>query len=209
MNKPHWSEKEIQILQEYYSTRNKEELLKFLPGRSWTSISHRASRLGQARSSVVHYLRNRQIGTLIHDEAVYIAGLLDGEGMLTISVKGGRIKQGSAVYPLTPIISLTNSHIGLIEWLRPRLGGCTLKSPYTKGSKWKVIYTLQVARLLDIKALLEQTLPYLIVKRHQAELLLEFCDLRLKDTWMPSNPRLWKIAIEIRDINKKGPKMQE
>jgi len=112
--------------------------------------------------------------------------------------------RGDGVNILTPLISITNTFKLLVDWLHPRLGGCTLKSPRTKGDKWKTVYTVQVARLLDVKALIEQILPYLIVKWRQAELLLEFCNRRLQDKWMEYNPRLFEIAKEIRRLNKKA-----
>ena len=209
MKKPHWTDQEVDILEKYYSSRDTEELQKLLPRRSWESILHRASRQGTIRSSVRAYLREQRIMTLPHDETIYIAGILDGEGMLTVTIKGGRIALGNGVNPLVPLISITNTSQPLIDWLHPRLGGCTLKSPYSKGDKWKIVQTLQVARLLDIKSLIEQTLPYLIVKRQQAALLLEFCNTRLQDKWSEYNPQLFQIAKEIRNLNRKGRKMAE
>lgn len=202
MKKIRWSDEEIDILEKYYATRNKDELLKLLP-RSWESVLHRASRLGTARTSVKAYLREQRIGKLSHDEAVYVAGMFDGEGTFTIYIKGCIITSGNGVTPpLRPIISLVNTSQPLIKWLRPRLGNCTLKKPHTKTRK--AVYILQIARLMDIKTLLEQISPYLIVKKKQAELLLEFCNLRLQGKWREYNPRLWEIAKEIRKLNRRG-----
>ena len=118
--------------------------------------------------------------------------------------KADPMKGGS---PLTPIISIANTKKELMTWLSTNIAGCTLKQGYDSRNR-KDVFTFQIARLLDVKALLEQVLPYLIVKRRQAELLLEFCNLRLKDKWMTYNPRLFEIAKEIRHLNKKG-KMAE
>jgi len=160
-----------------------------------------------ARAPITRFLKPAQIGKLPREDILYLAGLLDGEGMITISVrKGGKTIKGK-IYErvgLTPIISFTNSCKNLIDWLTSVLRGSTLKSPYEKGDKWKVVYTLQIARLLDVKLFLEQTLPFLKVKRRQAELVLEFCDLRLKSKWREYPERLFEIAKEVRRLNKKG-----
>ncbi len=207
MEKPHWTEQEIELLKRRYSSTDKTALCKLFPNRSWRSIAHKGARVRIARKSVMNYLRPRRIGTLSHDDAVYLAGLLDGEGMFTVGIRRTeKVVKGNTYgrISLTPLVSITNTYQPLIEWCHTTLGGSTLKAPYEQDEKRKVVRTLQLARLLDIKALLEQTLPYLKVKRIQAELLLQYCNIRIKDKWSDHNPQLFEIAKQIRELNRKG-----
>ena len=41
-----WSDKDTEILKENYYKASKEELMKMLPGRSWSAIVGKAYRLG-------------------------------------------------------------------------------------------------------------------------------------------------------------------
>lgn len=201
--KPHWTDEDIDLLRKYYETGSREDLLKLFPHRSWRSINHKGRRHQLVRASVKHYLCSRTIGDLLHDQRIYLAGLIDGEGTVTISVRKSKSKPGVMGSPLTPLIIITNTNKELIDHLRTTLHGSTLKTQHRTGH-CKDVWALQVARLLDVKALLEQITPYLFLKRRQAELLLEFCNLRLEDKWMRYNPRLFEIAKEIRKLNRKG-----
>ena len=207
MKKPHWTDDDIDLLQKYYQTRSKEDLQKIFPNRSWKSISHRANRLKIVRASIISRLRPKRIGNLVLVVKVYVAGLLDGEGMITVSVKKNKADPQKGGSPLTPVISISNTKKELMVWLSTNVAGCTIKTDYDT-EKRKDVFAFQIARLLDVQALLEQVLPFLIVKKRQAELVLEFCNVRLQDKWMEYNPRLFEITKEVRYLNRKG-KMSE
>lgn len=202
--KPHWTDKEIDQLKKYYETGSREDLQKLFPDRNWGGISHKGRRLQQARASVTHYLRPRSVGELTHDQRAYLAGLLDGEGTITISVRKNKADPLKGGSPITPLITITNTNKELIDHLHAILNGSTIKTHGRLGIGDKDVWVLQIARILDVKALLEQIAPYLFVKKRQAGLLLEFCNLRLQDKWMRYNPRLFEIAKEIRKLNRKG-----
>lgn len=205
MKKPHWTDEDIDLLKRYYETRSKEDLLKLFPERSWSSLRHKAERLKVYRTSVKHYLRPKRIEDLQHDDKVYVAATIDGEGTITVSVKKNNADPERGGAPLTPLIGISNTKKELIDWLHSILFGSTMRTSKKDVKRnRKAVWAVQVARLLDVKALLEQVLPYLKVKRRQAELVLQFCNLRLKDTWATYNPRLFEIAKEVRKLNRKG-----
>jgi hypothetical protein len=203
VQKPHWSTEEIDILKKFYSSGDKELLKKLLPSRTWSSIEHKARREQTSRSSVRTRLWKQMIPTLEHDDAVYLAGLIDGEGMITINFYGTRPRPR-----MRPLISIANTDKDLITWVRTRLGGVTLKY---RGEKARYdLYTVQIARLLDVKSLLEQILPFLKAKKKQAELVLKWCEKRLQGTWRDYDPELFEIAKEVRSFHHKGSaKMRE
>lgn len=202
--KPHWTDKEIDQLKKYYETGSREDLQKLFPDRNWGGISHKGRRLQQARASVTHYLRPRSIGELAPDQQAYLAGFIDGEGTITVSIRKNKATPWTGGSPITPLIIITNTNKEIIDHFHTILYGSTIKTHGGPGIRDKDVWVLQIAKLLDVKALLEQISPYLFVKRKQAELLLEFCNLRLKDKWMRYNPRLFDIAKEIRELNRKG-----
>ena len=105
---------------------------------------------------------------------------------------------------MTPMILISNSNKDLIDYLQPLLFGSTLKTA-KETKKRKAVYQIQIAKLLDVEALLTQILPYLVAKRRQAELVLEYCALRKKDSLLTYNDRLFEIAKEVRFLNKRGP----
>jgi len=205
MKKPHWTDEEIDIIKTFYETKDKQELLNLLPKRSWLSIQHMAEKLRVPRSSIRAYLWPRRVPDLTYELRLYFAGLLDGDGSFLITVQLNKPEVGD--YPsLRPIITIANSNRKLIDWASSKLNTYTLKTPYEKRPERKAAFTLQIARLLDVKAVCEQVGPYLVAKKRQAELLLEFCNIRLEDKWMDYNTRLFEIAKEVRILNKKGKK---
>lgn len=106
---------------------------------------------------------------------------------------------------MMPIILVSNSNKDLIDYLHPLLLGSTIKTAKETEIR-KTVYQIQIAKLLDVEALLTQILPYLVIKKRQAELVLEYCALRKKDTLLTYNDRLFEIAKEVRGLNEKGPR---
>lgn len=207
MEKPHWTDSDIDLLQKYYQTRDRSYLETLFPGRSWKSLQHKASRLKIAHSPVIRQLWRQRIGKINYHDRVYLAGSVDGEGCITISIKRSKADPYRGGSCLTPLVSISNCSLLLMDWLNEHVAGCTLKT-HSNDPVRKDSYTFQITRLLDVKSLLEQILPHLVVKRKQAELVLEFCNVHLKDKWSNYNPRLFEIAKEVRKLNKKG-KMAE
>jgi LAGLIDADG-like domain len=98
-------------------------------------------------------------------DRAYLAGLFDGEGCVYIGAKKG--KQGQ--YQL--VVTLTNSHKPTIDALHEQYGG--IVQIHHRGLRRHYAYAL---RSLKAKALLQDVLPYLRIKRAEAELALEFQD---------------------------------
>lgn len=195
MEKRRWTEEEIRVLKENWGKVSKEELEKLLPGRSFHSLHHKASRMRIPRACVKALLKPRRIPKLSLEEKIYTAGIIDGEGTITLYVHGGIV---------TPLTDISNNHKGLITWLRKHLGGGTgYTQTDTRGNR-RPTYHVKFTRLLDVKALLEQILPYLIAKKKQAELVLEYCNLRLQDKALEYNPKLYEIAIQVRRLNERS-----
>jgi len=198
-----WTEEETRILKKNWLKRPSKEILSLLPGRTYKSLQYRAQRIGVSGKRGKHhrlissYVKEQTTGDLFHDDRVYLAAIIDGEGTITVIIENRR--DGT----LTPHISISGTDGNLLRWLKTRLRS----GYYVREDKYpqrKPIWRVRIEGLLNVKILLEQIVQFLIVKRKQAELLLEFCNLRLEDRARERNPRLFEIAKEIRYLNRKG-----
>jgi len=105
-------------------------------------------------------------------EAAYIAGIIDGEGTLTIRKKKPAAKVSHRPPHYSVTFSVSNTEASLIHWLQNRCGGsvhyyenrCKNCRPYAR-------WDLQTQQAV---ALLQQVIPYLLIKNEQAKLAMEF-----------------------------------
>ena len=119
------------------------------------------------------------------DDLIYLAGIVDGEGCVSVSYK---TKARHERIRLT----VSNTDRNLIDWLTSRVGGCVSKNQGRGNRKpayhWEV-YTDNAFKLLT------ELLPYLKLKKRQAELCLQFHTDKSKRAW---------ITKQIRRMNKRG-----
>jgi hypothetical protein len=97
----------------------------------------------------------------------YFAGLVDGEGNVGVY----RTKHGKSI-TYSPKIVITSTSIEIVSWLLRNVGG-TWWTRKRRGCGWKECYSwqLQAESLVAVCALM---LPYMVIKRKQVELLLEY-----------------------------------
>src|ERR1019366_2308022 len=101
----------------------------------------------------------------------YLAGILDGEGCITIGAG-----QKATCINYNSIVVVQNTSRKLIDWLQKNFGGSVYLSKKAT-EKTKEAYMWRVLKKKDIEILLLATLPYLVVKREQAKILLNFVRL--------------------------------
>jgi|WetSurMetagenome_2_1015567.scaffolds.fasta_scaffold609303_2 hypothetical protein len=125
----------------------------------------------------------------------YLAGIIDGEGCLTI----GAGRKGN-VTNYNSIIMVASTSEKLIKWLQTNFGGNYYKSSRV-SDKWKQAYIWRFLKKNEIEKLLLAILPYLIIKREQAILLLEFVRLpRYQETPEKREELFQKMKL----LNKRG-----
>jgi len=138
----------------------------------------------------------------------YLAGLIDGEGSITISATP-RKREGEATPRYYSRITLTicNCHPGIIDWLHKRFGGSAhwiTRDPRYKPSG-RVIWGN-----VDTAAILKMVLPYLIIKKHQALLAIKFHSTMLRRNQFHHGcsenllRQRARIVSELRALNKRG-----
>jgi|ERR1035437_6739650 hypothetical protein len=101
----------------------------------------------------------------------YIAGIIDGEGCLTI---GAGQKETCINY--NAIVAVQNTSKQLIDWIQSKFGGQVYLSK-KETTKTKAAWMWRLTKKDAIEHFLLAILPYLIVKREQAKILLEYVRL--------------------------------
>lgn len=96
-------------------------------------------------------------------EIGYIAGMIDGEGSIL-------------VYQRWVTVTVANTDRPLMDWLAARGGRIAVRHKPGNGNHRRQVYSWDVSKKLDVLNLLQQVLPYLIVKRDKAEQAIAFLE---------------------------------
>jgi hypothetical protein len=137
----------------------------------------------------------------------YFAGILDGEGNVSIERVAPNAKQRTHNPRHQARVTVVNTSPELIEWLVAHFGG-TVQARKIDPLKHKQTWAWRLAEI-PVLALLKLTLPYLVIKRRQAELVIEFVEGRVNfrgykmitPEELARRDRLWN---EIKRLNKMG-----
>lgn len=108
----------------------------------------------------------------------YIAGFLDADGHISI-VRRKRTNRDT--YGYSVCVMITNTDKKVLREIKEHLGiGYVYEATRNKRKpNWKTIYRYQVAKLDEVKIVLERLIPYLNVKKDIGEVVLEYCNLRI------------------------------
>ena len=103
----------------------------------------------------------------------YIAGLIDGEGCITIHTRNDR----AVSVEHYPVVCLTLGKAkNIVTELKERFGGSVrVAYKFHKNGKTSIVDVWKISSR-KAYAFLKQILPYLQIKRRQAELVIEFYD---------------------------------
>jgi hypothetical protein len=131
---------------------------------------------------------------------IYLAGIIDGEGSLIIS----RSNRGT-YNNYYGRIHVKNTDYRLIQWLLNNFGGNVHDSPpkdIVKHSKAYSWYFSGDAH--DKEVLLLALMPYLIVKKDQAKILVDF--FRMSGQVNPFKRE--ELCAKIQALNRRGPTVE-
>lgn len=142
-------------------------------------------------------------------EKAYLACALDSEG--TISLFKRKRKYGGMKRfrdHFCPRVKIGNSNDEFISYLHSLVGGYIYRNISNKkrNPNWKIVKVIVIARWKEISILLEQVLPYMIIKKRQAELLIEACKLHIPNfgKCVPYSTRMYEIQEEVFRLNRRG-----
>ena len=135
-------------------------------------------------------------------DLAYIAGIVDGEGTIGIHRAKRRGPGNSWTYSLRVSVSMTEAY--LPEWLKMAFGGNTYgklrdKPRWKPQTEWVILGEKATGFLGDI-------MPYLIIKKPQAELAFKFLAIRAKGLRSRPFERYQQQLYweEMRRLNQRG-----
>jgi hypothetical protein len=122
------------------------------------------------------------VNNITETERAYLAGLIDGEGCLTISKTQGKNNR-TPVYTAQIIIMMTNKEV--IEYIKQVTGIGNIYGQNRQSPNQSAAYRWVVNTKSDLLPFLKSIKPFLIVKQNEIEILLEYLSL-------PPNPEMGK-----------------
>ena len=128
----------------------------------------------------------------------YIAGIIDGEGSLM--VYPFKSKEGYTIYQAR--LAVGNTKKELIDYLEKTTGIGRVRVSHTSQGKPFYYWALHGN---NIRKFLPSILPYLLLKRKQAELLLEYLSIvKVGYRHLQGEDKRVGIAAEMRRLNAGG-----
>jgi hypothetical protein len=143
------------------------------------------------------------------EKFIYLAGIVDGEGHITIArhktdkywKSDGTIglrKKTNVMYQ--NVLGVRNTDLRLMDWLKETFGGNYYKdNRKTRPEKWKISYCWHSTSNEKTELILLGILPYLILKREQAKIVLE--NIRLG---IPNPEKREQLFVKVKALNKRG-----
>ena len=104
----------------------------------------------------------------------YVAGVIDSEGTIGLSLVTDKKRSRKFFHPY---ILVSSTKYEAVDYLNTRIARSSIVKTM-RGGRRKVIYRWQAVAWPIILVILKNCLPHLVLKREQAELLLEFYENR-------------------------------
>lgn len=140
------------------------------------------------------------------ERSAYLAGLVDGEGSIGLYYLNRKKKSKYHEHTPTPsgrIVIATTSK-SLVDWWNREFGAIGRVFLNSRPKPNKPVWTIHLIKKRHVAEILNAVLPFLIVKRRQAMLMLEFLGLDNTGLRSLSTERMRTIADEIKVLNQRG-----
>ncbi len=180
-----WSPEELGFLSDHYLDLSLFEISQKLERKPRT-VRWMASKLGLTRNSARPY-------ELAASKWGYLSGLIDGEGLVTVAKqKGGIVRIG-----MTHAESIDQA----LNWMR-RVGYHPNRRVLKANGveRKQDMHYVELGRAEEIVSFLEN-LPHLCAKRSVADLVREFCSLRLEANYSSWTSREEDLQSRVRRLN--------
>jgi hypothetical protein len=191
-----FSDSDLTFLRENVTVSTLAELAEAV-GRPYKSVDNTLRKLGIMEQRKTKKRGNmRALMTLADIPFAYFVGIVDGEGTITIDMHRNT-KLGT--YYLQPKLEISNTN----EPLKMQLEAWGLRASSHINNKGLSYWKLS-ATGYKIDDLLRRLLPLSIVKKRQAELVIEFIQLRLAQRLHERpTPSMLRIVGAVRDLNRR------
>jgi hypothetical protein len=143
-------------------------------------------------------------------DLAYIAGVIDSDGYIGITVNTERRRKGnnSRTKSYYPTIRLTQTKIDAINLIRKYFEGSYLVIK-SKKTNHRMLHGWSACSLKRSKIFLEAIYPYLRLKKEQAKIVIDYCNMRLKILEKSGSKRSYtgiesKIWETVKKLNQTG-----
>ena len=134
-------------------------------------------------------------------QLAYLAGIIDGEGTFYIGTTNNGRKFNSRIY-------VVNTNEELIQWLKNIFGGLIYKRISTSNPQWKTRYEWVLDKSA-IDTICHLLIPYLIIKKKHAEIMIDFRNSFTKGKRAPISEYILAFRKscheQIKILNHRGP----
>lgn len=144
--------------------------------------------------------RLQKIQDMTELEVAYLAGIIDGEGTLTLAHRRRNEERGWE--NIEPHLSISNTDPNLMQYLSQLLGAPFYAAREKRNHKWKQSLIISISAFVELEALLSRVIPYLVVKRRRAEIMLALVRRRLAR--LPYTDEDRQMVREFRQLNRRG-----
>lgn len=130
--------------------------------------------MGLSKNWIDYRTRIHSINRIKISDLMYLAGIFDGEGCITL----GKTKNYTETYHLN--VNITNTNKDLIDWVLFIVGkGGISRKP--RKANWKQCYAWKINGELAVK-FIKKIYPYLKVKKLQADVAIRYGEtIRMKE----------------------------
>jgi hypothetical protein len=147
--------------------------------------------------------------SITKENLAYIAGIVDGEGCLSLT-GGKRLaydSRGKKYRAFQLTFRVVNTSRVLIEWLNQTSGIGTVRLLADHLDNRKPVHSWLISAN-DCRQILPLLLPYLVIKRRQAEIIIDWLKRISGKRGTRMNPTVFaeklKIVEEMKILNKRG-----
>jgi hypothetical protein len=167
-----WTGEDIQELKECYSNR---------PLRFTENLLFRHGEAGcytkAEKMSLNGRLRRPELNMTKFSETTkaYLAGIIDGEGTITIVKNNRKRKKGKEYFYSRAVVTIANTSYSLLDYLKSlEIGGFSYDR--RRVPRYKQVFQWCLASILSVYSFLKAILPYLVIKKSKAEEVIKWIE---------------------------------
>lgn len=202
---PEWTATEDEFLRTHYATMTAPELAQYLR-RDIRNIRKRAVKLNLTfvDARIARWLDPANVPQMTPYQIGYLAGIVDGEGTISIHRVHPTGRDGQFRYQ--PIMSIAGTDIRLSEYLNATLDATQnshIRRRNRPEHKPQMVTGWYGYRCYPIIKLVE---PHLLIKREQAQIVMRYIESRaeMPGYQLPYTDEQHELYGRIRQLNLKG-----
>jgi hypothetical protein len=166
-----WKEEEVKFLHDNFEMMEHKEICRRL-GRNLGGMRSKGYSLGlkKPKTPIEEHVNSMSIS-----ERAYIAGLVDGEGTISLHFRRSKSKYHERTN-VEFLVQICNTDIPLLEKIKEIVGCGNLQCGRSGKKGLKNAMNFRICNRMAVREFLLQIREYLILKRKHADLVLDFME---------------------------------